>query len=157
MKDNEMGVLALGLSFFALIGYLTFIYITKKDPIVQNYYVQPDVQNFTSQLIKPKEIRPTRTEEIRPTRPHIINHYLSNANTWYEIKLPIDNRTWQLKARGNYDLLYSFEPSASTYMTLVRGSVLSENTAPNRNINAIYVMCETAGVTVELELWRNNG
>ena len=154
MKDNELGILALGLGFFALIGYLTFIYITKTDPIIQNYYVQPsDSQN----AIPPFNYESIKTEEIRPTRPHIINHYLRNANIWYEIKLPIDNRTWQLKARGNYDLFYSFEPSASTYMTLVKGSVLSENTAPNKNINAIYVMCETANVTIELELWRNNG
>lgn len=146
MKDNEMGVLVLGLSFFALIGYLTFIYITKKDPIVQNYYVQPNgVQK--NELIK--------TKEIRPTTAHIINHHLNNANEWYEIKLPVDARTWQLKVRGNYDLFYSFEPSASTYMTLVRGSVLSENTAPNQTLNSIWVSCETAGVVVELEVWRN--
>ena len=95
-----------------------------------------------------------KTEEIRTTTAHIINHHLNNANTWYEIKLPIDAVTWQIKARGNYELCYSYSPTHQTYMTLAKGDVLSADTSPNKNINAVYVMCETAGVIVELEVWR---
>jgi len=95
-----------------------------------------------------------KTEEIRPTTAHIINHHLNNANQWYEIKLPMDLITWQLKARGNYELLYSYSPEHQTYMTLATGDILSADTSPNKNINAIYVMCQTAGVIAELEVWR---
>jgi hypothetical protein len=99
----------------------------------------------------PQEVK---TEEIRPTTAHIINHNLNNANTWYEIKLPQDAITWQLKARGNYELLYSYSPTHQTYMTLTKGDVLSADTSPDKNINAVYVMCNTAGVVAELEVWR---
>ena len=95
-----------------------------------------------------------KTEETRPTTAHIINHHLNNANQWYEIKLPRDAITWQLKARGNYELLYSFSPTHQTYMTLVIGQTISSDTSPNAELNAIYVMCETAGVIAELEVWR---
>ena len=99
----------------------------------------------------------TKTEETRPTRPHIINHILNTANTWYEIRLPKDVVTWQLKARGDYELFYSFEPSHNTYMTLPSGSVLTENTAPNKSIRSVYVSCATANVVVEIEMWENLG
>jgi len=95
----------------------------------------------------------TKTEEVRPRLPHIINHYLKNANEWYEIKFPKNVKAWSLRCRENYDINYCFEPSASTYMTLNRGDVLTEDTAPE-GINAIYVRCGTEGVTVEVELWK---
>ncbi len=157
MKDQDIIALVLGLSFFALIGYLTFIYITKKEeviqtPTVQNYYVQAPIQNCPTPLQEKKEI--IKTTEYAPTTAHIINHHLNNANQWYEIKMPRDAITWQLKARGNYELLYSYSPTHQTYMTLTKGDVLSSDTSPNRNINAIYVMCETANVVAELEVWR---
>ena len=97
---------------------------------------------------------PLKTEETRPTTASIINHHLNNANQWYEIKIPQDVVTWQIKARGNYELLYSYSPTHQNYMTLVGGNVLSADTAPNTDINAVYVMCETARVIVELEIWR---
>ena len=156
MKDNDVTIiaivsLALALGFFAFLAYLR-----KEEPITT---VQAQVAQTPKTVYVPQnnsqEI--VATEEIRPTRPHLINHYLRNANQWYEIRLPTDAVVWQLKARGNHDLLYSFEPSHSTYITLVRGSVLNENTAPNMSIRSIYVMCETAEVTAELEVWRNHG
>ena len=95
-----------------------------------------------------------KTEEVRPTTATMINHHLNNANQWYEIKLPRDTITWQIRARGEYDLLYSFSPTHQTYFTLSSGDTLSSDTSPNEDINAIYVMCETAGVIAELEIWR---
>jgi len=96
----------------------------------------------------------TKTEEARPRFPHIINHYLKNANTWYEIMLPKTGiKSWSLGLRENYDINYCFEPSHSTFLTLKKGAVLTEDTAPNHT-HAIYVKCSTAGVTVEVELWR---
>jgi len=105
-------------------------------------------------VIPPQPDIVVKTEEVRPTTAHIINHNLNTANTWYEIKLPRDAITWQLKARGNYELLYSYSPTHQTYMTLVRGQTISSDTAPNEEINAIYVMCETSNVVAELEVWR---
>ena len=96
-----------------------------------------------------------KTEEKRPKRPHIINHKLTTANQVYEIKLPVKGlKTWSLSLRENQDIIYSFEPSMSTYITLKKGATLSEDTAPEGlDIHAIYVQCATADVTVELELW----
>ena len=79
---------------------------------------------------------------------------MRNANTWYKIDMPKDEIVWQLRARGNHDLYYSFEPSHSTYITLSAGNVVSEDTAPNREIRAIYVMGDTDGMVAELEIWR---
>ncbi len=157
MKDNDVTIiaivsLALALGFFAFLAYLR-----KEEPITTIQTAQAKVAQTPQTVYVPQENKIVATEEIRPTRPHLINHYLRNANQWYEIRLPTDAVVWQLKARGNYDILYSFEPSHSTYITLVRGSVLNENTAPNMSIRSIYVMCETAEVTVELEVWRNHG
>ena len=151
-KDKDIIALVLGLGFFALIGYLTFLYITKKEPVIQNYYAQPNQSMRAASPIQKEVI--VKTEESRPTTAHIINHHLNNANTWYEIKLPRDLITWQFKARGNYELLYSYSPAHENYMTLTIGDVLSADTSPNKNINAIYVMCQTAGVIAELEVWR---
>jgi len=95
----------------------------------------------------------TKTEETRPTVPYIINHILNEANVWYEIKFPKNVVTWQMRARGNYDIYYSFEPSHVTNMVLPSGSVLNENTAPNMSINAIYVMSETSNSQADIEMW----
>ena len=96
-----------------------------------------------------------KTDEKRPTRPHIINHKLTNADQIYEIRLPVKGvKAWSLSLRENQDLLYSFEPSFSTYVTLKKGATLNEDTAPKGlDRPAIYVKCSTADVTVELELW----
>jgi len=152
MKEDNISIVAIvGLAM--TLGFLGFlIYLLRKDPEPITYIVQ----GTPTEPVYVKQSGVVETEEVRPTKPHIVNHYLSSANQWYEIQLPIDTVTWQLKTRGNYDLLYSFEPTHSTYMTLVRGSVLTENTAPNMSIKSIYVMCETAGIDVELELWRNH-
>jgi len=99
----------------------------------------------------PKE--PTvNTEEKAPTTPHIINHNLNDADRWYEVKLSRNLVTWQLRCRENYDISYSYSPTHQTYMTLSAGNVLSADTSPNSNINAVYVMCENQTI-VELECW----
>ena len=155
MEDKDTIALIFGLSFFALIGFLAFIYITKKEqvtPIVQ-YYAQP-LQSTARRYVAPIQ-KVIKTEEIRPRHPHIVNQILHQANTWYEIKLPSEGvKAWSLRCREDHDINYCFEPSASTYMTLTAGNVLSEDTAPEGNlIHAIYVRCAEA-VTVEFELWR---
>lgn len=159
MKDNDviiLGIVALGMIF----GFFGFLAYLKK--VTEPTTATPIIETTTpitepTQPIYVHQAGVVETEEVRSTRPHMINHSLNEANKWYEIKLPVDAVTWQLKTRGNYDLSYSFEPSHSTYITLTRGSVLTENTAPNMSIGAIYVMCETAGVIAELEVWRNHG
>ena len=94
-----------------------------------------------------------KTEDVAPTKPHIMNHVLNDANTWYEIPIPKDIKTWSMNARGAYDILYSFEPSHSTYRTLFSGTFIDSDTAPN-SINKIYVSCATAGAVVEVLLFR---
>lgn len=106
------------------------------------------------ELLK-EEPKPVLTEEKAPVYSHIINHHLNEAGHWYEIKLEHDIVTWQVKARGNHEILYCFEPSHATYVSLPAGQTLAEDTVPDRQINAIYVMCETAPIIVEFELWRH--
>jgi len=109
-------------------------------------------ENIKLEIPKPEVI--VKTTEYAPTTSHQVNFHLNNANQWYEIKLPRDAITWQLKARGDHDLLYSFSPTHQNYTTLTSGNVLSTDTSPNKEINAVYVMCETARVIVELDIWR---
>jgi len=149
MKEEDMAMVIIGLGFFGLLGFLAFLYFRREYPYFT--YPAPKTEIRPTPIIE----KPLPTEEVRPTVPHIINYVLTQANKWYEIKLPKDIVTWQMKARGNYDLYYSYEPSHSTYMTLTSGSVLSEDTAPNMSIQAIYVMSKTAGAVVELEVWKN--
>ena len=104
------------------------------------------------QADKPSEY--VKTEEARPRFPHIINYSIHEANRWYEIMLPKKGvKTWSLRCRESHAINYCFEPTASTYMTLLSGETLSESTAPH-GVHAIYVRCATANVTIELELWR---
>jgi hypothetical protein len=93
------------------------------------------------------------TAEIRPKSPHIVNPILTTAGEWYEISFPPEVVTWQLRARGDYDMYYSYDPSHATYMTLNAGQVVSEDTMPNKGIRAIYVMCNTANAVAEVEVW----
>ena len=96
-----------------------------------------------------------KTEEVRPTKPHIINHNLTEVNKIYEIKIPREGlKAWSLKCRNKVDVQYSFEPSFSTYMTLGSGETVNQDTAPNTSIYAIYVRSFTSNITIELELWR---
>jgi len=95
-----------------------------------------------------------KTEEARPRFPHIINYSIHEADKWYEIMLLKKGiKTWSLSLRENYDINYCFEPSHSTFLTLKKGAVLTEDTAP-QGVHAIYVKCSTANVTIEVELWR---
>jgi len=102
---------------------------------------------------RPSASQAAITAEAVPRIPHIMNVALTVASTWYEIKFPFNTVTWMMKARGAFDILYSYEPTASTYMTIASGNTLSEDTIPNRSIGSIFVSCATAGVVVELELW----
>ena len=94
------------------------------------------------------------TEERRPKTASIQNYILNDAGTWYEIKIQKNILTWSLRLREEQTpLLYTYDPSHANYATLPAGETLTEDTSPNRGINAIYVMCNTAGVTVEFEVW----
>lgn len=109
---------------------------------------------ITEMKTKMTEPPPLKTQETPPTSADILNHHLNEANKWYEIKLPRDLITWQIRCRTNQDILYSYSPTHQNYFTLSAGDVLSSDTSPNTDINAVYVMCETAGVVCELEFWK---
>lgn len=95
-----------------------------------------------------------KTEETRPTTASIINHNLHDANKWYEIKLSRELITWQIRARQNVDIRYSYSPSHATWFTLRSGEILSADVSPDKDINAIYVMSEESEIIVELEYWQ---
>ena len=156
MQDKYI-VMCLGIVAGMAVGLAYIFLISKNDVPAQQYvYSQvPTTHNDMKEKYVSKQV--TKTEEVRPTKPHIINHILTNANTWYEIRLPEDVVTWQLRARGNYELEYSFEPSQTTTMVLPSGAVLNENTAPNMSIRAIYIRSETPASQVDIEIWRNLG
>ena len=100
----------------------------------------------------PTTQEPVKTEEARPTTAHIINHSIK-ANIWTEIKFPRDLEAWQMSCRDNFEIQYCFEPSASTYKTLRAGAIVSEDTSPNKDINAVYVRCASSTI-IEIELWK---
>ena len=118
-------------------------------------FLADEIKRGIKQPPKIEEPKPVLTEEKAPIYSHIINHNLNEEGHWYEIKLENDIVTWQLKARGNHEILYCFEPSHTTYVSLPAGQTLAEDTVPDRSINAVYVMSETAGIIVELEVWTN--
>jgi len=156
MQDKYVAI-CLGIVAAMAVG-LAYIFMASRSetPAQQYAYIQtPTTHNNMDDKYVSKQV--TKTEEVRPTKPHIINHVLTEANTWYEIRLPEDVVTWQMVARGDYDLEYSFEPSQATTMVLPSGSILNENTAPNMSIRSIYVRCGTAGSQVDIEMWRNMG
>lgn len=109
---------------------------------------------ITEMKTKMTEPPPIKTEETPPSTADILNHHLNEANKWYEVKLPRDLITWQIRCRTNQDIHYSYSPSHATYFTLRSGEVLGADTSPNSDVNAVYVMCETAGVVCELEFWK---
>ena len=96
--------------------------------------------------------QPIITEEKRPTTSHIINHHIK-AGIWAEIKISNDVEGWQMSCRDNYEIQYCFEPSASTYKTLRAGAIVSEDTSPNKTLNAIYVRCSSDTI-IEVEVWK---
>ncbi len=154
-KDNTSMIaiisLAMVLAFFAYLIYLSKREQIPVSAVQTSQAVQPPQIVYVPQPVS-KEV--VKTEEVRPTTAHMINHNLHNANQWYEVKLPRDAITWQLRARGNHELSYSFSPTHQTYTTLSAGNVLNEDTSPDKTLNAIYVMCETTNVVAELEVWR---
>jgi len=93
------------------------------------------------------------TREKSPKTSHVINHHLNNAGQWYEVKIEPDIVSWQLRARGDHEIYYAFEPTHYSYMTLLAGDSLNEDTVPNKDINAVYVMSNDAGTIVEMECW----
>lgn len=152
-KDNTaLAIVSLAI-FFGFLAYL--IYLSKREqiPVATVQTAQATQQPQVVYIPPPLSQGIVKTEEIRPTTASMINHNLHNANQWYEIKLSRDLVTWQLRCRTNHDIRYSYSPTHQNYFTLSSGDVLSSDTSPNTDINAIYVMCETAGVVIELETW----
>lgn len=141
MEKGEFLLIGLGFGAFALLG-ICYAYAVSK--FTQT--VTPNINVFSAN-------NPIETIEKRSDQSHIINHHLNTAGRWYEIKLEPDIKAWQLKARGEYELLYAFEPTHANYMTLNAGETLFADTVPDRDINAIYVMCDDAGIIVEMEVW----
>ena len=120
----------------------------------------PNISDAKDKTTQSADWRPSATSDdvrkvadVVPRIPHIINYVLKEADTWYEIKFPPNTVTWMIRARTSVDLDYTFEPSGSTYMTLNSGTVLTENTVPNRSIWSVFVRCGTADTTVEIEVW----
>lgn len=101
---------------------------------------------------------PVKTEEIRPKTPYIINHNLTYANRWYELKIPVNAVVWQITVRGNHEIQYSYSPTHQTFRTLRAGEVLSADTAPKdieqSEYGSIFVMSEEGNVVCELEYWQ---
>ncbi len=102
-------------------------------------------------VIMPEIKIPLKTEEARPTTSHIINHHIKE-NVWTEVKFPKNLGAWQMSCRDNYEIQYCFEPSGSTYKTLRVGAIVSEDTAPNKTLNSIYLRCANDTI-IEIELW----
>ena len=148
-KDGAIIILAGVGMLFGILGFFAYLLAQGKTQIqgtITYPYMIP---------AKSAETPVIKTEEIRPTRPHIINHTLMQANAWYEIPIPTDISTWSMNARGTYDILYSFEPSHSTYRTLFQGTFLDSDTMPHGvTPTAIYVSSDTAGAVVEMALFR---
>ena len=126
----------------------------KKVKIKYGLEVYFDIYGGSPIAPEKKEEKIVKVDEKKPIYSHIINHNLNEPNKWYEIKLEPDIVTWQLRARGSHELSYAFDPAHANYMTMDAGEKLSEDTVPNRDINAIYVMCPDTGVVVEMEIWR---
>lgn len=149
MKDSVILVIGAGifLGFLGFLSYLSFL-ASRQQP-----YTEPIPTHIPAYSIHQQKAEPVETEEVAPTKPHIMNHILNTANTWYTIPIPKDIRTWSMNARGEYDLLYAFEPSHATYKTLFSGMFLDSDTAPN-NISTIYVSSSTAGAVVEISMFR---
>lgn len=97
---------------------------------------------------------PVNVKEIIPTKAHIINHNLHDADRWYEIKLPRNLVTWQIRARGSHEIRYTYSPGHETWMTLASGEVLSADTSPNSDLNEVHVLSTEGDIVVELELWK---
>ncbi|MBA7538976.1 hypothetical protein ES705_31254 [subsurface metagenome] len=141
-KENTT---AITLGFYALLAVIVYlVYMNRQDNIISPVS-QPQVISPGNTIVK--------TQEVRPKLPHIINHNIK-ANVWKEIKFPQDIAGWQMVCRDNFDVYYCFEPSASTFKTLKAGTVLSEDTSPNKSIYAVYVRCANDTI-IEIELWRS--
>lgn len=126
----------------------------KKAKVKYGLEVYFDIYGRPPLVPEKKEEEVVKVDEKRPIYSHIINHNLNEPNRWYEIKLEPDVVTWQLRVRGSHELSYAFDPTHANFMTLDAGEKVSEDTVPNRDINAIYVMCPDMGVVVEMEIWR---
>ena len=149
MKDSTI-LIVVGAGIVAFLGFLSYLAFLSSRETATTATTTTYVPVYSTQE-QPQN--PIPTEEVAPTKPHIINHVLNTANTWYQIPIPKDIRTWSMNARGTYDIMYSFEPSHSTYRTLFSGMFLDSDTAPN-NISEIYVSSDTAGAVVEISMFR---
>lgn len=157
MRDSTILVIGAGifLGFLGFLAYLSYL-ASRQSEVPLTTQAQTYMPVYVPQATDvPKEVAVMETEETRPTKPHIINHVLNNSNTWYEIPIPPEIRTWSMNARGTYDILYSFEPSQSTYRTLFSGMFLDSDTMPTGVMpTSIYVSSAIAGAVVELSLFR---
>jgi len=151
MDKGDTIILVVGLGMtFGFLAFLAYLMAQVKQNTIPSQLSQAQQYQKPMFISQPA---PVQTEEVAPNKPHIINHVLNDANTWYEIPIPKDIKTWSMNARGIYDILYSFEPSHSTYRTLFSGTFIDSDTAPN-NINKIYVSSATAGAVVEVLMFR---
>jgi hypothetical protein len=151
----DLAFVAVTLGIVGIIGIVAMVIFSRRqEPIL----IQPTpMQEIKSNPI-PIEMTEKKEEFVKtyPRRPKTVqiqNPILNKANRWYEINIPENILAWSLRLREDQDLLYSYDPSQATYATLPAGETLTEDTSPNRGINAIYVSCATAGVTVEFEIW----
>ena len=150
MKDDHvMALMVVGVVI--TVGLFAFLAYLKKE-------IEPTSQTTPSQTVyipQHSQIKePMKTQESPPKTADILNHHLNEANRWYEIKLDRNLLTWQIRARQNVDILYSYSPTHATYFTLRSGEVLGADVSPNKDINAVYVMSATAGTIIELEFWK---
>lgn len=139
----------------AFLGFLAYLIMINKQEQPSYPEPQPGITPAAQEVCIPQSCPPVVTEEKRPTRPHIINHRLNEASRWYEIPIPPNVKAWTLKPRGTHELNYSFETSHSTFMTLEKNQVLTQDTLPATVTPwSIYVMSEDSDLVVELEIWR---
>ncbi len=117
--------------------------------------------NYSIEMVEDKDKKPVETKEEPvkvteevPRTPNIINHNLTVANDWYEIRIPVDAVAWKMKARGNHTMYYSYEQNHVTFITMDPGQVVTGDTMPNKGIRAVYVMSNDNDVVVEFEVWK---
>lgn len=84
-----------------------------------------------------------------PKIKNVYNIKMTTANTWYSQKLPANTKAWKLHCRTHNDIKYAFADNPDVWMTLKKGQSIEEDTNPG----TIYVLCETADKTVEIEAW----
>ncbi len=156
MDDNNFALAIVVFGVASVFGFVILAAYLMKQP-TQAPQIAEGCPSPETIAVKEKIVEkpiPEVTKETRAELPHHINHNLNQANTWYEIKLERNIRNWMLRCREQLNLDYAFVPNPTTWFTLDRGTILSEDTSP-QGIHAIYVRCSQSTV-VEVELWRQS-